>query len=74
MTSRLVYAIGPATGNGKSSPAVIWSELTCQVSQIQGGCNTDKGGKKQGVKNNGSHLISPIKYFVLTLMYACPYL
>ena len=71
MTSRLVYAIGPATGNGKSSPADLWSVLARQVSQVHGSCNTDQGGKKQGIENNGSHLISPIRCFVLTLMYAC---
>lgn len=73
MTSRLVYAIGPATGNGKSSPADVWSLLARQVSDVQGSCDADKGGEKQGVENNGTHLISPIRCFVLTLVYACPY-
>lgn len=74
VTSRLVYAIGPATGNGKLSPVDDWSVLARQVGHVQGGCDADKGGEKQGVENNGTHLISPIRCFVLTLMYACPQL
>lgn len=48
--------------------------LACQVSNVQGGGDADKGGKKQGIENNGTHLISPIRCFVLTLMYAHPYI